>query len=579
VTFEEIERTIDNSTNDKQVSTRLLAKFMSYQEAINAWKCHLLRAINQDICRQEILGTLANNSVYIHMDWAMKWLPEKYRESQSHFFGKRGLSWHISVVARKNEQSISNPEETIGDDGSTEDENAYSYLIIVHVFDHCVQDSEAVVAILRDVLTRTKRGDSSIKNAFIRSDNAGCYHSAQTILSLPRISYQTNIQVRRIDFCDPQGGKGPCDRYAAVIKSHVRRFLHEKHNVTTAVEFVEATYANGGLRGVYAYVARLDELASGPSSQLTKISLVNNFAFESHGVRVHRSWRVGDGKLIPFSELQKPDNISTILCSDTPNGKNVLFVTTQSKNKQRDLSKQSTDIHKNTYISTLFECNEEECVKKFLNPGNLVNHLATGKHQCLPERISLRDTGMQIYASKLERIGLREIVFLDLQNTVSIGNQDLIRPNLTDGWALPKVRKVTRLTPKQIEYLTSKFNDGIKNNIRWKPEVVATEMECLKDKGVFVFADNEFLKASQIRSYFSRLKSSREKGLKIEDCDNDDVEAFKEEQAIDEVVHRRQLRNKAHNTDQLERAISPKRPASSTEISAKRHSLRNKKIS
>ncbi|CAF1169907.1 unnamed protein product [Didymodactylos carnosus] len=92
VTFEEIKHAIDNSTNDKQVSTRLLAKFMSYQEAIEAWKCHLLRAINQDLCRQEILGTLNNNSVNIYMDWAMKWLPEKYREGQTYFFGKRGIS-------------------------------------------------------------------------------------------------------------------------------------------------------------------------------------------------------------------------------------------------------------------------------------------------------------------------------------------------------------------------------------------------------------------------------------------------------------------------------------------------------
>jgi hypothetical protein len=157
------------------------------------------------------------------------------------------------------------------------------------------------------------------------------------------MSSQTNIQVRRIDFGDPQGGKGPPDRYAAVIKSHVRRGVNEKHNVTTAAEFVEATYANEGVRGVYAYEARLDKPASGSPSQLAKISLVNNFAFEPHGVRVHRSWKVGDGKLILFSKLQPPGSISTIVCSDPPNGKNVLFATTQSTNKQRDLSKQSTD--------------------------------------------------------------------------------------------------------------------------------------------------------------------------------------------------------------------------------------------
>jgi len=451
-------------------------------------------------------------------------------------------------------------------------------LIIVHVFDHCVQDSEAIVAILRDVLIRTKRVDSNIKNAYIRSDNAGCYHLAQTILSLPQISRESKIEIHRMDFCDPQGGKGPCDRYAAVIKSHVRRFLSEKHNVTTAAEFVEATYANEGIQGVYAYETRLGKPTTGPPLQLAKISFVNNFSFKPCGLRVHRSWKVGDGKLILFPKLERPDSISTIICSDTSTNKILLFATTQSKNKQRDLSKQPTDIRKDTYVSRLFDCYEEGCVKKFFKPGNLVNHLVVGKHQRLPERISLRDTGMQIYASKLERIGQRELVSVALQNTTSIANRDSTRSNLTDGWDLPKPRKVTRLTPKQTEYLTNKFNDGVKNNKRWKPEAVTTEIECLKDKGVFVFAENEFLKASQIRSYFSRLKSNRQK-RNVEDCIDEDVEAFKEEQTIDEAVQRRQLRHKANNIDLLERATSPKRPISSSEIPTKRNSVRNKKTS
>ena len=125
--------------------------------------------------------------------------------------------------------------------------------------------------------------------------------------------------------------------------------------------------------------------------------------------------------------------------------------------------------------------------------------------------------------------------------------------------------------------MTCKFDDGIKNNIRWKPEAVDTEMECLKDKGVFVFANNELLKPSQIRSYFSPLKSHRQK-LNIEDCADEDVEAFKEEQAIDEAVQRRQLRHKAHDTGQFERATSPKRSISLSEIPAKRHSSRSEKL-
>ena len=183
----------------------MLLKFRSYQEIIDVWKSHLFRAVIHGFCRQEIIETLGNNAVYIYMDWAMKWLPQKYRQGQSDFFEEHGLSWHISVVVHKSEQLTSD------DDESTDDNNAYTCLIFVHVFDHCMQESEFVMALLRDVLLRVQQVDRNIKFAYIRSDNAGCYHSAQAVPSLPKTSYESGIQIRHIDFCDPQGGIGPCD--------------------------------------------------------------------------------------------------------------------------------------------------------------------------------------------------------------------------------------------------------------------------------------------------------------------------------------------------------------------------------
>ena len=68
VTFDEIIHAINSSNYDKQLLARLLAKFRSYQETIDVWKSHLLCAINQDFCRQEIIETLGNNTVYIYID-------------------------------------------------------------------------------------------------------------------------------------------------------------------------------------------------------------------------------------------------------------------------------------------------------------------------------------------------------------------------------------------------------------------------------------------------------------------------------------------------------------------------------
>ena len=88
------------------------------------------------------------------------------------------------------------------------DEDEFEHSVFVHVIDQSPQDSKLVVAILTDILSRLKAHDPSIKQACIRSDNAGCYHSVSTLLSIPTVSQISGISIRRMDFADPQGGKG-----------------------------------------------------------------------------------------------------------------------------------------------------------------------------------------------------------------------------------------------------------------------------------------------------------------------------------------------------------------------------------
>ena len=66
--------------------------------AIWTWKSHLLHSVNQDSARAENLEKLDKSSVLLAQDWAMKYLPRKYRESQTDWFGKRGIPWHVTVA-------------------------------------------------------------------------------------------------------------------------------------------------------------------------------------------------------------------------------------------------------------------------------------------------------------------------------------------------------------------------------------------------------------------------------------------------------------------------------------------------
>ena len=75
-------------------------------QEIQAWKSHQLRSVRQDAARTSALESLDDSSVLITQDWAMKFLPLKYRETQCDWFGKQGISWHISVVAQKREGKL-----------------------------------------------------------------------------------------------------------------------------------------------------------------------------------------------------------------------------------------------------------------------------------------------------------------------------------------------------------------------------------------------------------------------------------------------------------------------------------------
>jgi len=84
-------------------------------------------------------------------------------------------------------------------------------------------------------LTTLKAENPNIQEAFLRSDDVGCYHCAYLILSLPSLRERAGIKIVRYDFSDPQAGKDVCGRRIATVKSHMRRFINEGHDIRNAI--------------------------------------------------------------------------------------------------------------------------------------------------------------------------------------------------------------------------------------------------------------------------------------------------------------------------------------------------------
>lgn len=160
-----VEEASFHTKNDHDEATYLVKHS---RDIIHPWKAHQLRTVRQDQSRLKILRELDSGSVFITQDWAMKFLPRKYRESQSDWFGKRSISWSICIVVRRQADQF----ESQG---------------FVHIIQNCTQGSSAVVSIMAHILRTSKSEHPEINQAFFRQDNAGCYHSTYTILSVPTI--------------------------------------------------------------------------------------------------------------------------------------------------------------------------------------------------------------------------------------------------------------------------------------------------------------------------------------------------------------------------------------------------------
>lgn len=277
-----VSKAVENSSlteSDKEDANYTCKEAIS---SINAWKAHQLRSVNQDKARIDAVDQLNDENVLVVQDWAMKFLPRQYRESQGDWFAKRGFSWHISVVTRRKDDKIETQT-------------------FVQVIEQGSQESACVVALMEHVLKTLKTENPEIKTVFYRQDNAGCYHSANTIYACHPISQMTGITIQRLDFSDPQGGKGSCDRFAATLKNHVRAYINEGHDVTTPKQFVEALTSHGGVPGTRVSLLH-NPHCTDLNTKLKGISKLNNFKITSDGLTTWRAYGVGDGESIPLCD-------------------------------------------------------------------------------------------------------------------------------------------------------------------------------------------------------------------------------------------------------------------------------------
>ena len=93
---------------------------------------------------------------------------------------------------------------------------------------------------------------------FLRSNEARCYHNNALIASLKDVGLRLGVQVKLYDYSEPAYGKDVCDRILCPMKSSIRCYCDEGHDINCA-ENMRTTLLERPVRGVSASVCVNDE--------------------------------------------------------------------------------------------------------------------------------------------------------------------------------------------------------------------------------------------------------------------------------------------------------------------------------
>ena len=362
------------------------------------------------------------------------------------------------------------------------------------------------------MLKQLKQADARLVTAYLRTDNAGCYKGAGTLLAVRRIYIETGVLIRRFDFSDAQSGKGPCDRMAAVTKGNIRRFINEKNDCITSGDFVRGAKATHHMT---VSSCRLPSPISTKSPKWAGVHNFNNLQYQliSQGsgakskspgqdvrITVWRTYDIGPGQFFSLSKLNpsvdtineihvgtqhenlewQTDSIAQRNCHSSAvcdhfSMHNVDQSASKINEDSEDEDCTTTDVviaTENQSGFVTFDCPEPRCVMEFRREDRLNAHLLLGTHKIIDSSCRLLDKAILMYKDGISRDAPDKVPFLSTQISSDSSSKAGVKM-LEEGWGLFRPRTRAPFSIAQRSYLDQKYNDGEKSGAKWDPESIA----------------------------------------------------------------------------------------------------------
>ena len=164
-------------------------------------------------------------------------------------------------------------------------------------------------------------------------------------------------------------------------------------------------------------------------------------------------------------------------------------------------------------IGQLYACEDPKCDMTFLNQNKKRCHSKSGLHSY--SRKSMDDKVRDLYQQKVN-ISIETKELQQKESMEVIESSTCTTSYMGKGWALKEefARRGGRFNAKQLHFLNRTFQDGTLNSsAKSSPTTAAKMMRSLECPvtGDKVFQPEEWLKESQIKSFFSRCYTAQKK--------------------------------------------------------------------
>ena len=240
-----------------------------------------------------------DSTAFIIIDFAIKFLARRDRESMRSWFGKNGNGMHASCVIMKDN---SDPDQT--EEPSEAHEVKFKKRTYMTFIGKAAQDAGSVIAIYQSLLRQLQSNFPHIKYIIDKPDNAGCYHN-EVLFTGKAIWPRKTLNISFIEtiFNERQSGKDQCDRDSATAKHQMQYYIERGNNIETPEQMYDAMCKATALSGFTANVLDIAEKKSYPKiKKIQSISKIHHVKYDySEAKTKFHVWQyisIGPGKKI-----------------------------------------------------------------------------------------------------------------------------------------------------------------------------------------------------------------------------------------------------------------------------------------